>query len=362
MRLSILSLVAVTLTACGAQAQVRLQQYNASTLPDNSAVYALPETHLYAEVTYRKVVRTPGELALYAERYLGVSSAILQPSTTYELVEVRLGSYGLPSDSLKYAVEFRRNSSAANVTLTEDGRLVAVNVSSLPELPGLPKEQTLKSSHTRDFGDLKSLPAEYIRATTTSKKAEIAAQEIYRLRDSRTAVLSGETDQPFADGQALRIAVQGLDEAERSITERFMGQSDTTTFVRVVRPLSIEEGQQVAIRFSERDGLLEADDLRGEPIYLDIRVTERAQPLSEKDQRKKEKQLQKGVVYTVPGTIDAQLTYRGSRLTDGTFAVAQYGMQEALAGGLFTDKKMETMVRLDPATGAILKVDSKPRQ
>lgn len=362
MRLSILSFVAVTLTACGAQAQVRLQQYNASTLPDNSAVYALPETHLYAEVTYRKVARTPGELALYAERYLGVSSAILSPSTTYVLVGVRLGSYGLPSDSLKYAVEFKRNSSAANVTLTEDGRLVAVNVSSLPELPALPTDQTRESSHRRDFGDLKSLPAEYIRATTMSKKAEIAAQEIYRLRDSRSAVLAGETDQPFADGQALRIAVQGLEEAERSITERFMGQSDTTTFVRVVRPLSIEEGQQVAIRFSESDGLLEADDLRGEPIYLDIRVTERAQPLSEKDQRKKAKQLQRGVVFIVPGTIDARLTYRGSRLTDGTFAVAQYGMQEALEGGLFTDKRMETSVRLDPSTGAILKVDSKPRQ
>ena len=362
MRSSFLPLAALLLTACTATAQVRVQQYNVSTLPDNSVVYALPETHLYATVTYRKVVRQPGELALYADRYLGVRDAILEPSTSYQLVSVDLGSYGVPSDSLRFAVEMHRNSSAANVALTEDGRLVAVNVTTDIELPSLPVEKTIEAVRSKDFGDLKSLPSDYIRATTTSKRAEIAAQEIYRLRDSRTAVLSGETDQPFADGQALRIAVQGLDAAERSLTERFIGTTDTITYVRLIRPLDVVEGQQVALRFSEREGLLSSDDLRGEPIYLDTKITERAPELTERDQKKKEKQLRKGVVYVVPGSADIRLLYRGSRIAGGSFPIAQLGSLEALEGGLFTDKRMETSVRFDPATGAILKVDSRPRQ
>lgn len=362
MRSSFLSLAALLLTACTATAQVRVQQYNVSTLPDNSVVYALPETHLYATVTYRKVVQQPGELALYADRYLGVRDAILEPSTSYQLVSVDLGSYGVPSDSLRFAVEMHRNSSAANIALTEDGRLVAVNVDSTIELPSLPVEKTTEAVRSKDFGDLKSLPSDYIRATTTSKRAEIAAQEIYRLRDSRTAVLSGETDQPFADGQALRIAVQGLDAAERSLTERFIGTKDTITYVRLIRPLDIEEGQQVAMRFSEREGLLSSDDLRGEPIYLDTKITERAPELAERDQKKKEKQLRKGIVYVVPGSADIRLLYRGSRIAGGSFPIAQLGSLEALEGGLFIDKRMETSVRFNPATGAILKVDSRPRQ
>lgn len=363
MRLSLLSFIAAgACVACSAAAQVRTQQYTVSALPDHSVVYALPETRLYAEVTYRKVSRQPGELALYAEHYLGVSTAILQASETYELLGVRLGSYGVPSDSLRYAVELRRNSSAANVTLAEDGRLVAVNVEEPLRVPELPQEQTEETPQGEGFGDLKSLPPEYIRATTPSKRAEIAAQEIYRLRDSRTAVLAGETDQPFADGQALRLAVRGLDAAERSLAERFMGRSDTVRFVRVVRPISVEEGRRVAFRFSAQEGLLAADDLRGEPVYLDIRVTDRAEPLPERDRKKKEKQLQRGFVYLVPGSVEAELSYRGRRLGRGTFAVAQLGSPEVLEGGLFTDKKMETSVRFDPSTGAILKVDSRPRQ
>lgn len=362
MRSSLLFLAALLLTSCAATAQVRVQPYNVSTLPDNSVVYALPETRLYATVTYRKVVRQPGELALYADRYLGVREAILKPSTSYQLVSVDLGSYGTPSDSLRFAVEMRRNSSAANVSLTDDGRLVAVNVTTPVELPAMPEERTIESRQDRDFGDLKSLPSDYIRATTPAKRAEIAAQEIYRLRDSRTAVLSGETDQPFADGQALRIAVQGLDAAERSLTERFLGTTDTTTYVRLVRPIEITEGRQVALRFSERDGLLPADDLRGEPIYLDLKVTERAPELTERDLKKKEKQLRKGFVHIVPGSAEAVLLYRGNRIATRSLPVAQLGTLEALEGGLFTDKKMETSVRFDPATGAILKVDARPRQ
>ena len=277
-------------------------------------------------------------------------------------VALDLGRYGVPSDSLRFAVEMHRNSSAANVALTEDGRLVAVNATTAVELPSLPAEKTIESVHGKDFGDLKSLPSDYIRATTTSKRAEIAAQEIYRLRDSRTAVLSGETDQPFADGQALRIAVQGLDAAERSLTERFIGTTDTITYVRLIRPLDVVEGQQVALRFSEREGLLSSDDLRGEPIYLETKITERAPELTERDQKKKEKQLRKGVVYVVPGSADIRLLYRGSRIAGGSFPIAQLGSLEALEGGLFTDKRMETSVRFDPATGAILKVDSRPRQ
>ena len=91
-------------------------------------------------------------------------------------------------------------------------------------------------------------------------------------------------------------------------------------------------------------------------------MTERAPELTERDLKKKEKQLRKGFVHIVPGSAEAVLLYRGNRIVTRSLPVAQLGTLEALEGGLFTDKKMETSVRFDPATGAILKVDARPRQ
>ena len=91
-------------------------------------------------------------------------------------------------------------------------------------------------------------------------------------------------------------------------------------------------------------------------------MTERAPELAERDLKKKEKQLRKGVVYVVPGSAEAVLLYRDRKIAGRSLPVAQLGSLEALEGGLFTDKKMETSVRFDPATGAILKVDARPRQ
>ena len=357
-KIHLLGAAALLLAGSSASAQVRTERYNAASMPDNSIVYMLPTTRLYAVATIEEVEEIPGEFALYAKRYLGVDDAVLKPGHTYRIKEVRLGSYGVPDETKRYSVRFRRNSSATYMTLTPDGILTGINknVESVAELPtsrrGRPdKEQSFRS--------LTSMPPAFIQATSVAKRAEIAAQEIYRLRDSRTAIISGESDQPFPDGEAMKVAIGGLDAAEQSLTERFLGKRVVTEHRYVVPDLDpAKEGDRVAFRFSEMVGALPSDDLRGAPVYLRIKVTDAMAPLDEREWSKKERALSKGVVYAVPGQVSAQLLYEHDTLTERLFPVAQLGSLEVLEPVLFTTKGTLTAVTLDPTTGGLISVEA----
>lgn len=109
-------------------------------------------------------------------------------------------------------------------------------------------------------------------------------------------------------------------------------------------------------RFSTREGLLPAEDLRGEPIYLEIKVVEQATPLDEKEQKRLERRLSKGIVYCVPGTVRATITYRGQVLESKEVPVAQLGNLEALDMVLFNTKGHTTSVELYPMNGGLKEV------
>ena len=354
-------IAAGVLCALGAQtapAQVRTERYDLSAMEDDAITYTLPETRLYLAFSIEETRETPGDFALYAGRYLGTSEVVMAKARTFVLKGIEAGTYGVPSDTLRFTTRFGRRNSATNVTLTQDGILLAVNAPAVT-LPELPASKTSVLGDRDPFRALSSMPREYVQATSLAKKAQIAADEIYRLRDSRTAVISGESEQPFPDGEAMKVAIGGLDEAERALTERFTGVRQSALSTVVLKGFRPEEGEQIVARFSEQYGLLDKDDLRGEPVYLRVTVLEAAPKLEERDLRKKERQLSRGVVYTMPGRILAELSFEGTVLAKEEFAVAQYGTLEALEAVLFTDRDKVTEILLDPATGGVRQVLSK---
>ena len=360
MKIQDILLSATLLIAAGgllhsASAQVRTERYDLSAMEDDAITYTLPETRLYFAFSIEETRETPGDFALYATRYLGVRDVLMKKVRTFALKGIVVGTYGVPNDSLRFTTRFGRRNSATNVTLTQDGILLAVNAPALT-VPELPASKTSDLGDRDPFRALSSMPRDYVQATSLAKKAQIAADEIYRLRESRTAVISGESEQPFPDGEAMKVAIGGLDEAERALTERFTGVRQSALSTVVLKGFRPEEGEQIVARFSEQYGLLDKDDLRGEPVYLRVTVLEAAPKLEERDLRKKERQLSRGVVYTMPGRILAELSFEGQTLLKEEFAVAQYGALEALEAVLFTDRDKVTEILLDPATGGVRQV------
>lgn len=338
-----------------ATGQVRTERFDISAMADNTVTYILPETALYAVFGVEERHEEPGEFALYAMRYLGVKDAVMKEKHTFVLRDITAGTYGVPSDTLKFSTRFSRRNTGTNVTLSPDGILLGINAPTVV-LPALPESKISKLPADGAFEALTGMPREYVQATTVAKKAQIAADEIFRLRDSRTAVISGQSEQPFVDGEAMKVAVSGLDKAERALTERFTGSVRTAEQTFVLSGIPLARGEEIIARFSEQYGLLDKGDLRGSPVYLTVKVTEQSPVLDEKDRRKKERQLSRGIVYTMPGRVSVEISYEGKVLFRSDYPAAQYGHQEALEEVLFTDRDKMTEIIFDPATGGILKV------
>lgn len=54
-------------------------------------------------------------------------------------------------------------------------------------------------------------------------------------------------------------------------------------------------------------GIVDADDLGGVPVYMNLKATERAPVLDPKEAEKKEKSM-KGIIYNVPGKASIEIS------------------------------------------------------
>lgn len=349
----ILALLTLLMTSSAVSAQVRVQRYDVTEGDGSRVVYALPITRLYIVATVEEVTFTPGAFALYTEKYLGIKAPDTKVGKNYSLRDLKMGTYGIPNPDRRYTIQFKSGSTAPYLQMTTDGIICAINSESLPT-PTLPESNTSETTEGSSDEGLRAMSEEYVQATSPMKQAEITAREIFRIRESRTAIVSGEAEQPFPDGEAMRLAIAGLDKQEKALTERFVGTTKRRTHSIVIRNIvPDEEGRLVAFRFSETDGLLGTDDLRGEPIYIDIKVLDKAPELTEKEFAKKEKALLKGVIYTLPGKVSATLVKDGKALLSGDFDIAQLGTLECLAPTLFSAKKNRTAIIFNPETGSV---------
>ena len=110
--------------------------------------------------------------------------------------------------------------------------------------------------------------------------------------------------------------------------------------------------RKVVARLSALDGLVDANDLSGAPIYISITPQTRGElPVNEKGITKTFPKG--GVAYRIPGTARVTLSYDDETLAEDTFDVAQYGVVFGLDPSLFTNKKSPSYLHFNPLTGSV---------
>lgn len=108
---------------------------------------------------------------------------------------------------------------------------------------------------------------------------------------------------------------------------------------------------------SDFAGFVAADDYSGDPVYLTVKVTNEAVlPVDLKGETKKFPK--DGVAYSVPGTADITLSYKGKNLFNKEYEMSQFGVVFGLNPALFSDKKDPSYAVFDPATGALKEIGS----
>lgn len=333
-------------------AQTAVSTYLPGVTPEG-AIYLLPKTGIRIAIQVEKTTYTPGELCKYAERYLRIKDVSPTPSVNYRITDIRQEAYAVADTSKHYAIEFNAKTAATNVRLSDDGILLAINADPIT-IPAT--KPFVAAPHPASVNPRQYMNEETLAAGSTAKMAELIAQDIYEIRESRNLLVRGQADNMPKDGEQLRLMLNQLDKQDQAMTSLFIGttEKDTTEHVITIIPNKTSD-QQVLFRFSQKLGLLESDDLAGEPYYYKVEDLKTVPPVEVIDPKKKNKQAP-GVYVNVPGKLRSTISDAKGVISTAEFPAGQFGNVELLSGALF-NKRYTTRLWLNPLSGAVEKID-----
>ncbi|MDR1337342.1 MAG: DUF4831 family protein [Tannerella sp.] len=334
-------------------AQTRVEKKMATRAGGYGVTYSLPKTSLLINAEVTKTACKAGPYYKYAEKYLGVTDAVTEDRVSYELGKLTLTNRGIPDADNVYTVEFRAGTVAPYVYLTEDGLLCSVNAEYVPPAPPVEKaaeSETPAKSSSAVFTE------ELLMAGSVVRQAEVAAKQIFHIRESRMDILTGDSENLPPDGEAMKLVIKKLEDEEAALTRLFAGTcTKETSYYDVTLVPQEDLENEVLFRFSKKLGILDADDLGGEPVYISLTATERAPALDPKEAEKKAKSM-KGLIYNVPGKAQVEIKSGLKTLYRGEVPVVRFGTTECLAPVLFEDKKNPVKIFFYPETGAIKQI------
>ena len=325
------------------------------------AVYFLPKTAIAVTVTVEKTTYTPGDLCQYAERFLRIKDVSPTPSVEYRITTIRQEAIALPDTTKRYAVKFDAKTAATNIRLSDDGILLGINTDSTPHA----SSPTSISAHTAfnipqstKLNPRQFMNEETLAAGSTAKMAELTAQDIYEIRESRNLLVRGQADNMPKDGEQLRLMLNQLDLQDRALTSLFSGTYDRDTLQQqfIIVPTE-DSSREVLFRFSQKLGIVDSDDLAGVPYYINIENLNTLPESEPIDPKKKLKPVY-GIFVNIPGRLRSTVSDgRGLSIAE-EFPAGQFGHTELLSGALF-NKRYTTHLILNPLSGAIEQLDAE---
>ena len=164
--------------------------------------------------------------------------------------------------------------------------------------------------------------------------AQLTAQEIYDIRDSRSQLIKGQADFMPKDGEQMKMMLNQMDRQDQALTSLFAGTTvrDTTERVFIIVPNG--NLNRMLFRFSKRFGLVDAE------------------------QAAKKKKAENGLYYNVPGKMQVTIFKGNDLVSQEDFPAAQFGNVELLSGDLF-NKHYGTRLWLNPVTGGIDRLEAE---
>ena len=315
--------------------------------PVEGSTYYLPKTVIRVALLVQKDTYHPGELAEYAERYLQ-EIVNQEENTFYSIANIQLNSYGVPDPAKQFTAKMDNKHSINKLYKDDNGVLIGVNSqgrkqAALETFTPAPKAKAL---NPRDY-----MSQEILSAGSKEKMAELCAREIYDIRESRNQLTRGEADFMPKDGEQLKTMLQQLETQEKALRQLFEGTttSDTTEHIITYIPEK-EVNKEVLFRFSNKLGMVDADDLSGNPYYITIKALQTVQTSNIDIENNKKVKDDVGINTNRPGKIRVSLHAGQKRCGEVEMYAAQFGEVEPLSGELF-GKKVTTHVILNPVTG-----------
>lgn len=346
--------IAGILTAGLSSAQVT-KVLTAEKSNEYGIVYTLPNTALEVEVTATHKVARKGPFFQYAKKYLGASDVVKEDYETWTLTDVKVRPYGVPDTESQYLMQLRPGA-LTYIEVDADGMLLAINKETGSSVAS--RSRTQESQATvwptgKEY--LKFVDEEFVASKSSQKQAQILAEALMEVRESKLALTRGTADAMPADGKQMELMLASLGEQEDAMTAAFTGTVTSESVTRTFTYMPMEETKEILFRMSSFAGFAEADDLSGAPVYITVSdVVSPGMPIDAKGQPKK--LPRNAVIYNIPGSALITLTADGHSYYEQEIQLAQFGTTFGLDPALFTDKKEPSFATFDPVTGALIEV------
>ena len=313
-------------------------------------VYYMPQTQMVVDVEYETVVLHRGIYADYAKQYLGSVEVVKDDDMWYNLTNI--------TTRMKSAADMSRAFKVSDnplLVLSCKGTLLGYNIEREKKECGQGCHRHDDKKAKPEENKVKVLPLleEHIVGKSLEEQAHGAAKLIYRIRENRLYLIGGEVDKVPADGEAMKLALDKMDEMERELVELFIGRVEIKKYHKSFTYTPLKTDETDLAYFSEKEGFTTAEN--GEPITLSLTAHRQSKGYANTDPKKKAT-VASQLYYNLPGSADYRITFQKEVKAEGTIPVAQFGVAIPLAQDLLSGKE-QPRIRFNPQTGNIESIE-----
>lgn len=269
------------------------QVLNGAVAPEGAIVYSLPSTTIAFKVTAEHEAYVAGPYAPYAKKYLGID--VRQGSGDfYTIKSIEMVPYVEADPAVSAAINLSGSRSApANfLNFCSQGLVVLSDgYTGKPtawRFPSAVNSQEFLKGSTSNIGSttttlyksvvgeegLEKVPVKQTQTVEKSleQKAEETAQMIFKLRQNRIDIVTGNTDATYS-GEAMAATLQEIARLEAEYMSMFIGKSakdEQCAVFDVIPSASAPKQMYIAFRLSDTQGLLPANNMQGRPFVLEL--------------------------------------------------------------------------------------------
>lgn len=211
------------------------QKLTATKASEYGIIYSLPQTVLDITIETEYEVNKPGEYYQYAKKYLNTDEAITAQREQVKLKSVTVVPRGVANQKEKYLMQFKPGTTPFLV-INEENIPLALNVEDFVKTNGIdmPIAMSAKTSPLKTDAARHVISGEIAQSQSSAKRAELAAAQLFALRQTRQDILTGEAEQMPSDGKAMELVLENIKAQEDALYAMFMGTTQVSTQVSTV--------------------------------------------------------------------------------------------------------------------------------
>jgi len=317
-------------------------------LYEGSLLYSLPQTGFEFTVVAQRTIQTAGPYHNFAEEFLGLNDVIRADQTVWSLKEIKIKSFTELDPEHYYIIESDGLLESNALSLKEAGLILDISSSAYQNRAYFSKnlENTdISGTAIRDMGsdeyyniekdtnyrivelDTAFVRIPYVlerrRQLSLEEQAENTARILLELREGRHLILTGEAT-VFPQDKA---AIDEINRLENEYISLFSGKSSTEirTFKFFLVPeKEMEDTPVILFRFSPEDGVLEANDLSGRPVVVELLTANKVDNINLIENEGRAGSYDR-IYYRIPEVVDISVTDGRITLGKSRDLVYQFG-------------------------------------